>query len=350
MRSRPWLYPALALAIAALSSCGEETTQPNPAGEQKVAAPELVVAPNSWISRRDMWNTERTDFATAMVPNAAGQSVVYVIGGRGASNVGLTSVMAYNVATNTWTLRAPLPRPLYGIKGGVINGKIYITAGYSYGTPESQLYMYDPATNAWATKSSMPNFGDPGAYFTGGGGAVTGVINGNLYVATECVFPDFGHYYACSPDLLFRYNPVTNRWTTLASPPEAGIAGLGGVIGGKLYLVGSAGGEGRLAAYDPATNRWTGKTGLGRARYGAASVVHAGKLYLIGGTRLNADGTREVLRVNIAYDPATDRWINYAPLPTARTGLAGSRVLLNGLPRIEVIGGSRPGNNLQYIP
>ncbi|HVQ48014.1 MAG TPA: hypothetical protein VMS62_14390, partial [Gemmatimonadales bacterium] len=105
-----------------------------------------------------------------------------------------------------------------------------------------------------------------------------------------------------------------------------------------------------LAVYDPATNRWTVKRGLGQPRYGAASVVHAGKLYLIGGTRLNADGTREVLRANIAYDPATDQWTNYAPLPAARTGTGGSLVTLSGKPRIEVIGGSRPGNNLQFIP
>src|SRR4026209_671507 len=110
MRHRPWLYTALGgLAAAALASCGEETTQPNPAGDEKVTAPELAVGSNTWITRRDMWSTERTDFATATVPNATGQSVVYVIGGRGASNVGRTTVMAYNVATNTWTLRAPLP-------------------------------------------------------------------------------------------------------------------------------------------------------------------------------------------------------------------------------------------------
>ena len=133
MRHHPWLYTTLALAVAALASCGEEATQPNPAGGQKVAAPELAVTSNTWITRRDMWNTERTDFATAMVPNAAGQSVVYVIGGRGASTVGLSSVMAYNVATNTWTLRAPLPGPSYGMNNnaGVINGKIYIAGGSS---------------------------------------------------------------------------------------------------------------------------------------------------------------------------------------------------------------------------
>ncbi len=50
------------------------------------------------------------------------------------------------------------------------------------------------------------------------------------------------------------------------------------------------------------------------------------------------------------YDPTTDRWTNYAPPPTARTAIGGSLVTLNGQPRIEVIGGTRPGNNLQYVP
>jgi N-acetylneuraminic acid mutarotase len=370
MRYHPWLYTTLGLAVAALASCGEETTQPNPAGEQKETAPELAVVHNSWITRRDMWNTERTDFATATVPNAAGQSVVYVIGGRGGSNIGLTSVMAYNVATNTWTLRAPLPHPLYGINGGVINGKIYIAGGYSGSGDWSRragLFVYDPAKNSWIEKSGMP---DPvyvdyeNEYWEwAAGGGVAGVIGGNLYVLAECRGRDLNAppemVWACSElpeQLLLRYNPVTDRWTRLASPPGSGayvgldVSGMAGVIGGKLYVVGRSGGEGRLAVYDPATKRWTAKRGLGQYRYGAASVVHAEKLYLVGGTRVNTDGTREVLRANIAYDPITDRWINYAPLPTARTGLGGSRVTLNGQARLEVIGGSRPGNNLQYVP
>ena len=366
MRHRPWLYTALGgLAAAALASCGEETTQPNPAGDEKVTAPELAVASNTWITRRDMWSTERTDFATATVPNATGQSVVYVIGGRGASNVGLTTVMAYNVATNTWTLRAPLPWSLYGAnKAGVINGKIYVAGGYTHGTWTNALYVYDPAKNSWVRKSMPSIYQSPDGEFEefAAGGGVTGVIGGQLYVLAECIGKGGWYYDDCEVNpatLLLRYNPVTDRWTKLAPPPVGSYAGLGisgmaGVIGGKLYVVGCGRalycGEGLLAVYNPATNTWTEKRGLGRRRYGAASVVHAGKLYLFGGTRFNADGTSEVLRANIAYDPTTDRWTNYAPLPTARTGLGGSRVTLNGQPRLEVIGGSRPGNNLQYIP
>ncbi len=96
----------LGLGCLLLAGCSDQTA---PSGMRSDAGPDLAVTHNTWITRKDMWNTERTDFATATVPNAAGQSVVYVIGGRGASNVGLTSVMAYNVATNTWTLKSAPP-------------------------------------------------------------------------------------------------------------------------------------------------------------------------------------------------------------------------------------------------
>ena len=43
----------------------------------------------------------------------------------------LAKVTAYNVATNTWTDRRPLPVPLAWSNGaGVINGKIYVSGGF----------------------------------------------------------------------------------------------------------------------------------------------------------------------------------------------------------------------------
>ena len=52
-----------------------------------------------------MRSVERYDFAAATVTNAAGQSILYTIGGRSATGGPLTKVMAYNPATNTWTLK-----------------------------------------------------------------------------------------------------------------------------------------------------------------------------------------------------------------------------------------------------
>jgi hypothetical protein len=37
-------------------------------------------------------------------------------------------------------------------------------------------------------------------------------------------------------------------------------------------------------------------------------------------------------------------------MPNARSRVVASQVFLNGKPRIQVVGGRAPGNNLQYIP
>ena len=76
-----------------------------------------------------------------------------------------------------------------------------------------------------------------------------------------------------------------------------------------------------------------------------AGLAYNAKLYLIGGYR----GTTPVRATNI-YDPATKQWTTGAPLPTARVDISASRVVLNGVSRIEVVGGPAPGNNLSYQP
>jgi len=37
-------------------------------------------------------------------------------------------------------------------------------------------------------------------------------------------------------------------------------------------------------------------------------------------------------------------------MPKLRSELGASRVVRDGQPRIEVVGGTRPGNNIQYTP
>jgi N-acetylneuraminic acid mutarotase len=298
----------------------------------------------------------RTDLAVATVTNAAGQSVVYAIGGLSPTRMPLDKVTAYNVATNTWSFRRPLPTRLAGSNGaGVIDGKIYVSGGYSdYGGdfPGGSLYMYDPATNIWTEKRGIPRVGGPGAYQYGAGNGVTGVINGKLYVVSGCfmAWEPWGYYEDCNP-LFFRYNPVTDRWVTLPPPFADPTDGphMGGVIGGKFYVMGNDGA--RLAVYDPAINQWTSKTPLKLSRPGAASAVLGGKLYLMGGRRYNATlHTYETLDITLVYDPATDAWTRRASMPSPRSGIAASRVFLDGQPRIEVVGGVAPGNNLQYVP
>ena len=352
---------ALALSAFWLAGCaGDTTTEPTSAAQPPAPVPELAVASNSWITRANM-PSNRTSLATAIVTNTAGQSIVYAIGGLNSSRVPVNTVTAYNVATNTWTFRHTLPVRLAGSNGaGVINGKIYVSGGYSdYNGdfPTTALYMYNPATNTWTRKRDIPVVtGGVNADRYAAGNGVTGVIDGKLYVVSGCFQAQdpWGYYETCNP-LFFRYNPATDRWVRLPSPfavPAAGPS-IGGVIAGKFYVM--AGSpythDAYFAVYDPVTNQWTPKNPLGLSRPGAGSAVLGGQLYVIGGTRYNAarDGM-ETLDITIVYDPATNVWTRRASMPSARTSIAASKVLLNGKARIEVVGGIAPGNNIQYVP
>ena len=362
MRNRSRLAGALTLSTAWVAACGEGSPSPTQPAEPTPSGADLAVASNSWITRANL-PTGRTSLALATVTNAAGQSVVYAIGG--AADVSpvrpLREVTAYNVATNTWTDRRPLPVPLAGTNGaGVINGKIYVSGGFSEmgdGPPTRALYMYDPGADTWTRKRDLPAIGDADHDWTVGSYGVTGVIKNKLYVVTFCETLRYYSENGCIGDLtgprLFRYNPVTDRWVTLAPPfPGAGVSGVaGGVIGGKfLVLGGDHWNNGLLSAYDPATNQWTPKTPLELARHSVATAVLENKLYVMGGHRTR-NNLFELLDITIVYDPVTDLWTRRASLPSPRASMAGTTVLRSGKPRIEVVGGTPAlRNNIQYIP
>jgi N-acetylneuraminic acid mutarotase len=293
-----------------------------------------------WITQPDL-EPGRYGLATAAVTNAVGQSVVYAIAGSSVVDNSVSrTVKAYNVATKRWTWQAPLPIGLTASNGaGAINGKIYISGGLlNSRRARRDLYMYDRKTTAWTKKTYMPGPGYSG---------VTGVINGQLYVLTGC----YGHGI-CDPFVgwaFYRYNPVTDRWTTLGTPNTGHREAMGGVIRGKFYVVGGSHSR-QLDVYDPATGKWTIKASMPEERHLAAAAVMGGKLYVIGGVRSTPEGHEETVATTYAYDPARDIWTTEAPMPTPRDQISASRIVVDGQERIEVVGHVSPGNNLQFIP
>lgn len=337
---------ALGLTILVLASCSDELTAPESSASLSPDTPDLAVAAaNQWITRANLPNTERWGLVSAVVPNAAGQSIFYAIGGASTTSLAsgwasgtLTKVQAYNVATNDWSVRASMPLALHKSNGaGVINGKIYVSGGRMSGDKKYQnaLLVYDPVTNTWTRKRDMPDV-------TWGG--MTEVIDNRLYVLTCSSEEDCE---GGSRQALYRYDPVTDQWTFLSVTPVGLGEPMGGVIGGKLYV---AGGPENLLVYDPATNTWTQKASLANEHWSGAGAAVRGKLYVMGGYRRTADGSLRAIRTTSMYDPATDTWTTMAPMPTGRFDFAASRVFVNGQPRIQAVGGLRPGNNLQYIP
>ena len=150
------------------------------------------------------------------------------------------------------------------------------------------------------------------------------------------------------PIAFYRYDPATDLWETLPEPSNWHGWGMGGTIGGKLYVTG---GSSQLDVYDPVANSWSARAAMPLRRWMAAGATLGAKLYVIGGFQENTDGSIvSAVRTTSVYDPATNSWTNKAPMPSARSGIAASRVVVNGKARLEVVGGAAPGNNLAFIP
>jgi N-acetylneuraminic acid mutarotase len=323
---------ALTLGVLTLAACTDNGTPTEPVtGVDQPSPAELAATANSWTAKAIM-PTGRVGLAAAVVNNSLGQPILYAIGGDDGTGQTLSTVEAFNLATNAWSTKAPLPGPLEATDGAVaIAGKIYLSGGRDLdnnspgsddGLPRSSLYVYDPISNSWTRKADMPLPSD---------GGVSGVIDGKLYVVNAL----YDHFY--------RYDPSMDTWSELPKCPVGHIGGAAAVINGKFYVAGglryTASGPiaiRRLHVYNPVTNRWVEKARMPHATMGAAGARLLGEFYVLGGD----DSNNRAHDFVQAYDPATDTWALRTPLPTWRSGLAASNyVNLNGQQRIVAIGG-----------
>src|SRR5262249_45116415 len=147
-----------------------------------------------------------------------GAASLYAIGGSNGTALpypSLGKVQVYNPSTNTWTTKASLPHVVgYGNNGAaVIDGLIYVAGGLSHAYSMRYLQVYNPKTNTWVDKAPLPLMGggpDGGLSF-----GVSGAINGKLYV--------LGHFVDAEDEApaFLRYDPATNTWAFLPTPPFA---------------------------------------------------------------------------------------------------------------------------------
>jgi N-acetylneuraminic acid mutarotase len=339
----------LILASLALTGCQEDPTGPTPEPGAPVAA---VAAAERWLPRAD-YPTDIWEAASASITTPATlRTILYVIGGRpkefGSAGQITSAVKAYDVSANVWQAKAPYPVRIRATNGAVeINGKIYVSGGFTRRWDEQHgvwrlqtvksLYVYDPATNTWTRRRDMPITTVQG---------VSAAYKGLLYVATDC----FDEVVCGEQDdrgALWRYNPSTDRWVLLSRRTTTilGWSG-GGFVGGKLYLVDELG---ELDIYDVATNRWSSGPRRPFRRCSPASTTLQAKLYLVG---CHDDDDESGVWPMLVFDPKVGSWSQAMAPPVAATGdrWTLSRVVANGRPRLELVGGARPGNNWQYVP
>jgi hypothetical protein len=102
---------------------------------------------------------------------AALNGILYVVGGSAASEP-VATVEAYDPATDTWTTKASMPAALFSPAVGAVNGILYAVGGApGGGSWVATVYAYDPVSNTWSTKASMPT-----ARYALGADALNGIL------------------------------------------------------------------------------------------------------------------------------------------------------------------------------
>lgn len=289
-----------------------------------------VCTPGTWASVADM-PTARIHASAVFGPDG----LLYVIGGfrsgQGGGSSGVNE--AYDPATNSWTTRAPLPRPRYGASAVVgSDNKIYVIGGqYDNSTspstdgPSAYVDAYNPTTNTWQAMPSLPN----GRYH----GAAAAATDGNIYVTGGLSVNPIETLGSVA-----RFTPGGTAWTTLSAPMTTARQSHATVFGdGKLYAIGGwdsgANEIAKVEWYTPGAAGWNTAAPMMLARREHEAAFSGGKLYVIGGI-----GTAKGTSVEV-YTPSTNTWSRVASSPMARWGHAVA-VAPNG--KIYVCGGDDP--------
>jgi N-acetylneuraminic acid mutarotase len=252
-----------------------------------------------------------------MAPNAAGHSIVYLLGGFGTSaSPTAHPVQAYNVATDTWTTKASTVDVAESNGAARIGNRIYLSGGvYGPHTYTNKLWAYDYTRDRMIRKADMPIHGSHG---------VSGVINGKLYVlpgiCSNELYPAPGYCSKLHTRRFFLYDPAIDRWVSRPWAPHVHVWAAAGVIDGKFYVAGGASVR-DLDMYDPVTNSW--KTLAPMPTDGQAiGAALGGKLVVITG-RYGEGGLR-----TYEYNPSTNVWKERAAPAMWHDGLV--RVTLDG--------------------
>ena len=247
------------------------------------------------------------------------QGTCFYFGGLGTGNALTAYSQKYDIASGTWTRITDLPTAVFGAVGGYIDGKVYVAGGFTSETspwpPTDALQVYDVAGDSWSAGPAMPL----------ARGAITGgVVDGKLYVTA-------GMDQTYEWRSLHEYDPNTNAWTEKSGAPDFFTFGAGAGSATRLYVGGGYFGENGFFEYDPGIDTWETKAvmpgGAGKKAPVMASVPDCGGVFLYGG---DLGEWNDIQTSTWYWHPAADAWVDYgANLNTATTGAGGG--LADGL-------------------
>ena len=260
---------------------------------------------------------------------------LYELGGYYGSFQATHRVDVYDPKTNKWTRIHDMPYAIThaavapdpdGHDFWFIGGFEGSFSGSNHNGPDgkdhgpdavSTVYKYDAKADKWSKQISLPTE-------RGAGGA--GILNNKLYFFGGA---DKHRIHDESTSYVLDLSHISAGWNQYASFPNARNH-LGGIVaGGKLYALG---GQHRLEdgsvaqsevdRYDPATDKWTKVASMPNAEshFNAATVLYNRYIITVGGENPHNTPRAWVF----AYDTVLNKWAKLTELPSARrAGVAG---------------------------
>jgi hypothetical protein len=192
-----------------------------------------------------------------------------------------------------------MPTPELNIQANVADGKIYVIGGNTNGTFNQ---VYDPATNSWTTKASIP---------TAVNSYASTAVGNKIYIFTS--------------NLTQIYNAENDSWSLGTPAPSPVILAAAGVTTGllapeRIYVFGANAQQpfwqlttkGFITqSYNPQTDSWTACASIPTGRYDASAAVVNDKVYLIGGFTMEFPTDRFTLNAQYTYSALNEQ---YTPL------------------------------------
>lgn len=284
----------------------------------KISAPFLIYA-GIWLTvgmsrvhgQEFSWE-HRQDFASPPRVQAVGFTIgdkgYIATGTDGMSDHLLQDLQEFDPVTNSWKFKASLPFPMRGSAAFSVGNKAYVATGGGPTGLNYQTLEWDRGTNVWSSRKRFP----------AGEGRMAAVgisLGSHGYVGTG-----FDQYERALNDL-WEYDPVDDTWTEKASIPGSGRCyATAFAISDKIYIGLGNNGSTYLKdwwEYTPETNTWRRMEDLaGGERSGAMGFAANGKGYIIGGVNSTFKPLREVWE----FDPVQNTWTQLDQFPGSGRG------------------------------
>jgi len=294
---------------------------------------------NTANTQENSWIVKSSAIARRDLMVTAVNGKIYAIGGMNYVSC-LNYNQEYDPVADKWTLKEPMPTARADSAIVTCDNKIYVLGGTTgagtqvrYGGGDFSLVgytnvneVYDPATETWESKSSMP---------FSASGIRANVVNGKIYVM--------------GGDFNILYDPSSDSWDSKTPSPIAVWKYASAVVNNSVYLFGGKSGQTQIQVYDAQSDNWS------YAQHSPCEFVNPVADQTTGGVAPRRIYVISWSNRTHVYDPETDSWSEGAQMSIQRSAFGVA--VVNDL--LYVIGGGSGtfpilypayGGNEQYTP